>query len=171
MANPSYTGKTIELLSLQTVSATSSGTVSLVPVGEGFEPWEGLILTLEATAAARTSDATYDIYVTCTDGISEWDLVHFPQIAASITSSPKTYTARLASKVLPQTVSSSGSAANDNGCLETDTAGSNQGPRTLAAGSVRHGLHAGQLNTYVVIGGTDAAPSITFNLYATAVPE
>lgn len=168
MSNPSYTNKTFTLLSAETVSASASGTTTLAAILTGAEPWQGLILTLQVAAAVVTSNATYTVYVTCSDGASEWDIVAFPQIA---TSGSKTYTARIQPLILPQTVSSSGSAANDDGVITTTTAGSAQGPRTLAAGSVRHGLHAGTINSYVVIGGTDAAPSITFSLFATAVAE
>lgn len=168
MANPSQSGRSQVLLGPVTATSSVSATI-----GSGFAAFEGLILTLTVTAAVHTSTETYDIYITTTDGVSEWDLVHFPQIAAAITSTPKTYTARIASKVLPQTVTtaSPGVAANDSGTIETDTAGSAQGAKTLAAGTVRHGLHADTLKCYVVLAGTDTGPSITYQIQGSLIPE
>jgi len=167
MANDNSFGRTIDFAT-ETVTATAAGTAVT-----GFGPDEGLIATLNVTAAVHTTNETYDIYLTTSDGVSEWDIAHFPQVATAISATPKTYTARISTDIVPQvvTTASPGVAAVDPGCLETDTAGSAQGAETLAAGSVRHGLHADRINWRCVLAGTDASPSITFSIVLTAVPR
>lgn len=123
-----------------------------------------LLVTLNVTAAADgSSDATYDVYITSGDGVSEWDVVHFPQIAAAITTTPKRFTARVMSQRLAEvTTATPGVAAEPSATLETETAGSAQGAKTLAAGKVRHGPLGDWIGVWVVIAGT--LPSINFTV-------
>lgn len=122
-----------------------------------------LVITLDVTAADRADlNETYDIYVTANDGVSSWDIAHFPQIAT--TTGAKRYTAKVSGAVLPQTVSSAGAATND-AILKTDTVGADQGIKTLAAGSVRHGAIGDAIGHELVVAGT--TPSITYSLTVT----
>jgi len=124
-----------------------------------------LIFTLDVTAA--DSGGTYDIYVTTGDDLSNWDIVHFPQIAGT---GAKRYTARVNIHADPMgtvTTASPGVAAVDSGTLRTDTAGSNQGIKTLGAGLVRHGAVGDTFSTQLVAAGT-ITTGITYSLQMTA---
>jgi len=99
------------------------------------------------------------------DGVTTWDIVHFPQIA---TTGAKQYVARIAAQgLIPQTVTtaSPGVASNDPATLKTDTSGQNQGPQTLAAGTVRHGMMGDQITHQVIVAG--AAPSLVYGITVT----
>ena len=123
-----------------------------------FEPeldrFSELVVTLQVTAASGTAD----FYLTTGDGYGSWDLVHFPQVTAG----PKTFTARLVSQnTIPATVTGAapGVSANDPSVLQTDTAGTAQGIRTLGPGLVRHGPWGSYLGYELV-----ASASITYTL-------
>jgi hypothetical protein len=112
-----------------------------------------LVITLKITAAERdTGNETYDFYVITGNGLSEWDLVHFPQVAST---GAKTFTARLRSDMLPQnvTTASPGVAANESGTISTASGGA-ETPKTLAAGTVRHGPWGNMLRYELVVAGT-----------------
>ena len=120
----------------------------------GLGAYRRLIVTFAVTAAERDSgDETYDLYVTMGDGSgSEWDVAHFPQI---VTTGAKTFTAAiLADRLAEVTTATPGVAAEPSGTRRTDTAGSNEGAKTLAAGKVRHGPFGNYINYYLVIAGT-----------------
>jgi len=147
-------------LNVELVPTTStSANVSQTPVDLRLRGFTELNITLLVTAADRTnSDETYDVYITSQDaGGAAYDLVHFPQIA---TTGVKTYTARLSARLSDQNVTSAtpGVAANDPGTLRTDTAGSNNGIRTLAAGLVRQGGWGNSIGHEVVVAGTTPGP-------------
>lgn len=131
-----------------TKAASFSGTPVTVPADA-----RSIIVTLDITAAERdTGDETYDFYITTSDGVSAWDVAHFPQIA---TSGAKRYTARIQCGLLPQNVSTAtpGVAANDPATLATASGGANA-IKSLAAGAVRHGPPGLTLNHELVVAGT-----------------
>jgi hypothetical protein len=149
-----------------TRAATATGTaLSFGPAGlKELRSTRSLIFTLDITSAERDSaDETYDFYVTTSDGTSSWDIAHFPQITAT---GAKRYTMRVnLDSLVPQnvTTASPGVAAVDSASLRTDTAGSNNGIKTLTAGSVRHGAIGDTLNHELVVGGT-VATGIVYSL-------
>ena len=111
-----------------------------------------LVVTLAVTAASRDAGTeTYDVYITTTDGVSTWDLVHFTQVAST---GAKTFTARvLAGGFMPETITGAtpGVAALDPGVMKTDTSGSAQGILTLASGMVRHGPFGDSIGYQLVV--------------------
>jgi len=113
-----------------------------------------LIVTLNITSAERdTANETYDFYIITGDGITEWDLVHFPQIA---TTGAKQFMARVTSGAgTPRntTTAAPGVEAVDSGTLATVSGGTNA-PKSLAAGSVRHGPFGHMLRYELVVAGT-----------------
>jgi hypothetical protein len=125
--------------------------------------YQELVITLDVTAAADSgSDATYDVYITMGDGLSKWDIVHFPQIS----NTAKRYTARVLSERQAEvTTAPPGIAAEPSAILETETAGSAQGIKTLGAGKVRNGPFADYIGHEVVIAGT--LPSLTYAITVT----
>jgi hypothetical protein len=119
-----------------------------------MDQYRELVITFNVISAERDSaDETYDVYITTTDGVGAWDLVHFPQIAAT---GAKEYTARVLAGLLPQNVTTAGPgvAAVDSATLKVDTAGADEGIKTLAAGSVRHGPWASAIGHELVVAGT-----------------
>jgi hypothetical protein len=142
-----------------TKAASFTGaTLTFGPAGQrALRTMRTLVITLDITSAERdTGDETYDVYVTTSDGVSSWDIAHFPQIAAT---GAKRYTMRVnLDSVLPQNVTTAapGVAAVDSASLRTDTAGSNNGIKTLTAGSVRHGAIGITFGHELVVGGTVA---------------
>jgi hypothetical protein len=141
-------------------SASRSANFSQTPTDLKAMLFEVLVITLTVTSADRTnSDETYDVYITTSDGVSTWDIVHFPQVA---TTGAKTFTARPLRASLPQNITSAtpGVAANDPGTLRTDTAGSNNGIRTLAAGLVRNGAWGNLIGHELVVAGTTPGPFV-----------
>lgn len=118
-----------------------------------------MVVTLKVTSAVHT-DETYDFYLITGDGLSEWDLVHFTQIAST---GAKTFTARIQTDLLPQNVTTAapGVAAVDSGTLSTAASATNA-PKSLAAGSVRHGPFGNMLRYELVIAGS--APSIVYSV-------
>jgi hypothetical protein len=126
-----------------------------------------LLITLNITAAERDSgNETYDIYVTCGDGISQWDLVHFPQIA---TTGAKTFTAIVTTgTTLPRTVTTAapGVEAVNTGTMATQSGGANA-IKSLTAGMVRHGAFGDRLNHELVVAGT-VATGISYSIQVEA---
>lgn len=116
-----------------------------------------LIITLDITSAERDSaNETYDFYITTSDGVSSWDIVHFPQIA---TTGAKRFTAIVSlDPQYPQnvTTASPGVAAVTSGTIQTDTPGSANGIKTLGAGIVRHGAIGETLSHELAVSGTIA---------------
>jgi len=147
------------------VAVSTSGAAKL----RGLSRFKQLILTLAVESAERDStDETYDIYVTTQGAGSRWDLVHFPQI---VSTGAKTYVARVLSELLPQNVSTAGPGVPvvDSATVKTDTAGADQGVKTLGAGLVRHGPWGDVLGYEVVVGGT-VVTGIKLSLYVEAIP-
>ena len=148
------------LVASNTYTANADGT-EVAHLGEFVD----LVVTLDVTALDRTSgDETYDLYITSGDGISEWDIIHFPQIASS---GAKRFTAAVSGRVLPQnvTTASPGVSAVTTGTLATVSGGANA-IKSLSAGIVRHGPWGDRINWHLVVGGT--TPSITFAIWFTA---
>lgn len=146
-----------------TKTANFSGTAQDL----GLSQFRVLIITLDITSAERDSaDETYDIYVTTSDGVSSWDLVHFPQIA---TTGAKRFTARLVRDQLPQNVTTAGPgvAAVETGTMKTDTAGAGEGIKSLAAGKVRHGPWGDSINHELVVAGTFGGTGIGYSISIT----
>ena len=142
-------------LTLQ-AAVTKAATYAAEDVVCGLDRFSELGVTLKITSAERdTGNETYNFYITTGDGVSAWDLVHFPQVA---TTGAKTYTARIFSQVRPEnvTTTSPGVAANDPATLKTDTAGADQGIKTLGAGYVRHGPWGDRIGYQLVVAGTVA---------------
>lgn len=120
-----------------------------------------LIVTLDVASAAHASDETYDLYVTSGDGVSAWDVVHFPQIA---TTGAKRYTARvLADRLAEVSAAAPGVAAECSATLATIAAGSGNGIKTLAAGSVRHGPFGDRIGYQLVVAGSGTT-SIVYSI-------
>src|SRR6185503_10118692 len=92
----------LTLQSAVTKAASFSGAALGIPGSV-----KSLIVTLDITVAERdTGNETYDIYITTSDGVSSWDIAHFPQIA---TTGAKRYTAQILCKgIVPQTVTTAG---------------------------------------------------------------
>jgi hypothetical protein len=154
------------LLAAVTSPATVSG--AALPIGGGIR---SLIVTWDITSAERDSaNETYDLYITTSDGTSDWDVIHFPQVA---TTGAKRFTARiLCVGLVPQNVTTAapGVAAVDSGTLATVSGGLNA-IKSLGAGLVRHGPIGVSLNYELVIAGTVAtgiAHSIKFVAERTA---
>lgn len=142
-------------------AATANGTAV-----KGLGQFVDLIATWDVTALDRASgDETYDLYITTGDGVSEWDLIHFPQIA---TANAKRFTAIVSGRVYPQNVSTAGPGvvAVTTGTLATIASAANA-IKSLGAGIVRHGPWPDRLNWYLVSGGT--SPSITFSIKLTLI--
>jgi hypothetical protein len=124
-----------------------------------------LIVTLNITTTNRSDgDETYDFYITTGDGVSSWDIVHFPQIAATGT---HRHTAIISGRVLPQNVTTAGPgvSAVTTATIDTIAAGADQGIKTLGAGIVRHGPWGDRINHELVVAGT--TPSVTYSVTIT----
>lgn len=151
-------GAPLTLQASVTKAANFSGTAKT-----GFAGFTDLIVTLDVTAAERDSaNELYDFYITTSDGVSSWDIVHFPQIA---TTGAKRYTARISGRVFPQEVASV-TLTNTTTTLQTDTAGAAQGIRTVGANTVRHGPWGDQINHELVMSGT-IVTGITYSITIT----
>lgn len=151
------------------LASTSHTATTVLSAQTGLGGFNTLVVTWDVTAAERDSaDETYDLYVTCGDGVSVWDVAHFPQI---ITTGAKRYTTFIHGNLLNQNVTTAvpGVAANDPGTFKTDTTGADQGKRTLAAGTIRHGALGDRCGADIVIAGT-IVTGITHNLTFTAKP-
>lgn len=146
------------LLQAQVTKAASYSGNPLTFGGAGMRALKStreLVITLDVASAERdTGDETYDVYITTSDGVSSWDIAHFPQVAST---GAKRFTARVnLDPPQPQnvTTASPGVAANDEATLKTDTAGADQGTKTLAAGAVRHGTIGQTISHELVVAGT-----------------
>jgi hypothetical protein len=117
-----------------------------------------LSVTLQIFSASRDNgNETYDFYLICGNALGEWDLAHFPQIAST---GAKVYEARILADLQPETITTGAApdvATNDPAILRIDTAGANQGPKTLAAGVVRHGPFGHKLRYELVVGNVPIA--------------
>jgi len=111
-----------------------------------------MVATLQIFSASRDAGTeTYDFYLISGDGMGEWDIAHWPQIAST---GAKVYEARLFADIVPGVVTTGANPdvlLNDPGTIKTDTASSNQGPKTLAAGTVRHGPWGHKLRYELVV--------------------
>jgi hypothetical protein len=113
-----------------------------------------LIVTLKVDSCEQdTADETYDIYITTGDGVSSWDIIHFPQLTTDAT---YIYTAGVNCRLAHQNVTSAvpGVAAVDPSTFKTDTAGAGNGIKTLTAGYVRHGPVGNRIGHQLVVAGT-----------------
>jgi len=131
-------------------------------VDRDLDRFTELVITLAISAATHTSE-TYDLYITTGDGYSQWDIIHFPQIAST---GAKTFTARITSQnQIPTNVTTAnpGVSANDSAIFQTDTAGANQGIKTLGAGIVRHAPWGDRIGYELVCAG-GGSPSITYTI-------
>lgn len=132
----------------------------------GMEHCRELVVTLNVTAAERDSgDETYDVYITSGDGVSKWDIAHFPQIAST---GAKRYTAVIKGDVKPSTTTTAGPGveAVNTATMKTDTAGADQGIKTLTAGMVRHGVIGDRVGHELVVAGT-VVTGIAYSLTVT----
>lgn len=126
-----------------------------------LDRYSQLVVTLDVTAAEQDDlDETFDFYVTTGDGVTAWDLVHFPQITAA-----GRYTARIVSLARPEnvTTASPGVAANDSATLLTTAAGAGAGIMTLGAGVVRHGKWGDRIGYQLDVEGT-VTVGVTYSL-------
>lgn len=144
-------------------NTTSVATVSVAPNIElKIGNFQELVITLDIISAVHT-DETYDFYITMSDGVSIWDIAHFPQVA---TTGAKRFTARILSERQAEvTTATPGVAAEPSAILATITTGSGEGKRTLAAGKVRNGPFADYIGYDCVIAGS--APSIVYAITLT----
>ncbi len=136
-------------------AAVSPATASGAPVSISGGA-RSVILTWNITSAERdSSDETYDLYITTSDGVSSWDVCHFPQV---LSTGAKRFTARILCQSLPPetiTTAAPGVAVVESGTLATVTGGTNA-IKSLAAGLVRHGPLGSSLNWELVCAGTIA---------------
>lgn len=154
------TGSAFTLQTSVTKAASFSGTART----SGLTGYRDLVVTLNITSAERdTGNETYDFYITTSDGVSSWDIAHFPQIA---TTGAKRYTARIVGGVVPVTVAAT-TQAQDVAILKSDTAGADQGIKTLAVNAVRHGPWGTQINYELVVAGT-VVTGIVYSIAVTA---
>lgn len=136
-----------------------------------------LLLLLHVISADRTTgDEVYDVYVTTKvggfgDAKGEWDLVHFPQVA---TTGEKIYVASL--QLNPGvggpnqvTTAAPGVSSVESGTMLVTAAGAANGVKTLAAGTVRHGVFGEKLGHHLVVAGT--TPILVYSLYALILPS
>lgn len=151
MVAPFFVSRIDAPLTLASTTSTETETGTAIT---GLIGMRDLIVTLKVTSAERDSaDETYNFYITSGDGVSEWDIVSFPQIA---TTGAKTYTAIVCGSSRPTNTTTAGPGveAVTTSTLKTDTAGADQGIGTLGAGYVRHGAFGDRINYKVVIAGT-----------------
>ncbi len=145
-----------------TKAVSFSGTAIPVPSNA-----RSLTITLNITAAERDSaNETYDFYITTQDidGLSSWDIVHFPQI---ISTGAKRFTASIVCDILPQTVTTAapGVSVVRSGTLATISGGTNA-IKSLAAGLVLHGPIGTTINHELVVAGT-VATGIVYSIQVT----
>lgn len=132
-------------------AVTKAASVAPAAFDFGLDRFTELICTVKITAAERDSaDELYDFYLITGDGLSEWDLIHFSQVA---TTGAKTFTAMVLASLLPQNVTTAtpGVSAVDSATLLTT---STHAPKSLGAGLVRHGPFGNMLRYELVMSGT-----------------
>lgn len=119
------------------LDAAVTKTASYAPPAKDYnlDRYNELVITLNITAAERTTTQTYDFYVITGDGSSEWDLVHFPQI---VVAGPTKLTARVLSSLLPETVTPAAPGVSATAAAVINTLTTNA-PKTLGAGLIAHG--------------------------------
>lgn len=117
-----------------------------------------LVVSLAVTAAEGSR--TYDFYVITGDGASEWDLVHFPQIAAA---GAIRFTARISALQIPQAITAAAPGVATVAPSIINTATTNA-PKTLGAGVVAHGPWGNQVRYELVVGGGALTTGITYTL-------
>ena len=171
LAFPQSTGiaQRIVLQSSLTATESTSGVEKYFSIKDVTE----LTVALKVTSADRTTgNETYDIYITTgirlPDGtVTKWDIAHFPQVAAT---GAKTYVACIKGYGSPysQTVTTAGPGvmAVNTATMKTDTAGSDQGTKTLTAGMVRHGVFGAFISYELVAAGT--TPILAYQISAVA---
>lgn len=137
----------------------AASVVALAPVKRNLSGYKYLLVTLDITVAERDSaDELYDVYITMSDGVATWDIIHFLQIA---TTGAKRYTARVSAERFAEVTSATpGVAAEPPATLLTTTTNA---PGTLGSGIVRHGPFADFIGVKVVIAGT-VATGIAFSV-------
>jgi hypothetical protein len=135
-----------------------------VAIDFNLDRFEELVVELQITAA--DAGGTYDFYLITGSGdpgsmLAEWDLVHFTQQAST---SAHTYVARVRSDLLPQTVTTAapGVSAVDSATLSVAASATNA-PKSIAAGSVRHGAFGNTLRYELVAAGT-ITTGVTYSL-------
>lgn len=159
-----YTFNAASSFTLQASATKTANTSVTSTTNQWNNGARDLIITLDITAATHTTE-TYDIYITTSDGVSSWDIAHFPQIA---TTGAKRFTATISGHVYPQNVTTAapGVQAVTTATMQTDTAGSANGIKTLGAGIVRHGPWGKTIGYELVCAG-GGSPSITFSITVT----
>ena len=154
-------GKLATVFTLQssvTKTAAFSGTATT-----SLATFRDLIVTLDITVTDRADvDELYDFYITTGDGVSSWDIVHFPQIAATGTHRFTAVVSGGAVRPFTVTTAAPGVASSGTGTMDTIAADADNGIRTLGAGIVRHGAWGDRLNHELVVAGT--TPSITYSI-------
>lgn len=158
-------GEAVTMQASVTKAATFSG-ASLI---KGLGNFKSLVVTLDVTSAERdTGNETYDFYITTGDGVSSWDIVHFPQIAST---GAKRYTAIVSgdSRPVNTTTAGPGLEAVTTATLNTVAAGADQGIKTLTAGYVRHGPIGDRIGYELVVAGT-VATGIVYSITVTPKP-
>lgn len=150
---------------LFTIKGPSTETSTAVGPNKTVAGWNSFAVTWDITAADRTDlDETYDLYLVCDDGLTSWDMMHFPQI---VTTGAKTFHATMNGWLIPQEVTTAepGVATTSSATLRTDTTAA---ARTLTAGVIRHAPCGHNLRWELVLGGT--TPSITSSIVGVGRP-
>jgi len=159
-ANVYVAGGSFTLQASGNATSTTTGTAKT-----GVAGFKQHILDFNVTAAERDSaNETYDMYVQMCDSLPAcWDVVHFTQIA---TTGAKQFIAAINCELQPQTITTAGPGvvSVNTATMKTDTGGSNEGTRTLAAGTVRHGVCGDRIRYDVVIAGTIGGTGLTFSI-------
>src|ERR1700732_4090042 len=139
-------------------AATKTASFSMAVKEFGTDRFSEIVVTLQIASAAPAGAETYDFYITTSDGYGSWDLIHYAQIAST---GAKTFVARLTSQnQIPTSVTNAtpGVSANESSILQCDTAGAQQGIKTLTVGSVRHAPWGSMMGYELVVAG-GGAPS------------
>jgi hypothetical protein len=137
------------------VTVTGSSETSMMSAGRPLQIVGGLVGVLDISTITTVGAGSIDFFLTTSDGISEWDVIHFPTID---TTNYGTYMAKVSTTILPQIVT--GTTPVNEGIIRTD--GMNGGPLTIAADSIRHGPVGTNFKVYVV--SSDMAQSVTYRL-------
>jgi hypothetical protein len=153
--------ETLHVLLDSSVTKTASYAPAALDVH--LDRFSELVCTWKIASAVHT-DETYDLYLITGDGLSEWDIAHFPQVA---TTGAKTLTARIQAGLQPGNVTTAapGVAAVDSATLSTAAIATNA-PKSLAAGVVRHGPFGNYIRYELVVAGS--APSIVYSVQVQA---
>src|ERR1017187_2459068 len=143
------------------LDAAVTKTASYAPAAVDFnlDRYVELVVTLKITAA--DAGGTYDFYIITGNTSGEWDLVHFTQQAGA---TAHTYVARVRADLLPQTVTTvaPGVPADDSATLSVAASATNA-PKSLAAGSVRHGPWGNTLR-YELVAASSVTTGVTYSV-------